>query len=100
MAVRRLKGLYLKSEGKYLEDYPSCYVEQTEALFEWRQSTPKQDIELHKRAEKMKDAAQKTPRFCAVFSHIYQFFRCKKLENEIFQRHDLRARAVRVGAEH
>ena len=52
MAVRRLKGLYLKSEGKYLEDYPSCYVEQTEALFEWRQSTPKQDIELHKRAEK------------------------------------------------
>lgn len=32
--------------------YPSCYVEQTEALFEWRQSTPKQDIELHKRAEK------------------------------------------------
>ena len=48
----------------------------------------------------MKDAAQKTPRFCAVFSHIYQFFRCKKLENEIFQRHDLRARAVRVGAEH
>ena len=32
MAVRRLKGLYLKSEGKYLEDYPSCYVEQTEAL--------------------------------------------------------------------
>ena len=21
MAVRRLKGLYLKSEGKYLEDY-------------------------------------------------------------------------------
>ncbi|MEQ2821082.1 hypothetical protein AAAV73_00510, partial [Hominicoprocola fusiformis] len=37
----------------------------------------------------MKDAAQKTPRFCAVFSHIYQFFRCKKLENEIFQRHDL-----------
>ena len=52
MAVRRLKGLYLKSEGKYLEDYSSCYVEQTEALFEWRQSTPKQDIELHKRAEK------------------------------------------------
>ena len=52
MAVRRLKGLYLKSEGKYLEDHPSCYVEQTEALFEWRQSTPKQDIELHKRAEK------------------------------------------------
>ena len=47
MAVRNLK-----SEGKYLEDYPSCYVEQTEALFEWRQSTPKQDIELHKRAEK------------------------------------------------
>ena len=52
MAVRRLKGSYLKSEGKYLEDYTSCYVEQTEALFEWRQSTPKQDIELHKRAEK------------------------------------------------
>ena len=52
MAVRRLKGLYLKSEGKYLEDYPSCYVEQTEALFKWRQSTPKQGIELHKRAEK------------------------------------------------
>lgn len=52
MAVRRLKGLYLKSEGKYLEDYPSCYVEQTEALFEWRKSAPKQDIELHKRAEK------------------------------------------------
>lgn len=52
MAVRRLKGLYLKSEGKYLEDYPSRYVEQTEALFEWRQSAPKQDIELHKRAEK------------------------------------------------
>ena len=48
----------------------------------------------------MKDAAQKTPRKSAVFSHIYQFFRCKKLENEIFQRHDLRARAVRVGAEH
>ena len=48
----------------------------------------------------MKDAAQKAPRFYAVFSHIYQFFRCKKLENEIFQRHDLRARAVRVGAEH
>lgn len=45
----------------------------------------------------MKDAAQKTPRKSAVFSHIYQFFRCKKLENEIFQRHDLRARAVRVG---
>ena len=52
MAVRRLKGLYLKSEGKYLEDYPSRYVEQTQALFEWRQSAPKQDIELHKRAEK------------------------------------------------
>lgn len=52
MAVRRLKGLYLKSEGKYLEDYPSRYVEQTEALFEWWQSAPKQDIELHKRAEK------------------------------------------------
>ena len=33
MAVRRLKGLYLKSEGKYLEDNPSRYVEQTEALF-------------------------------------------------------------------
>jgi len=48
----------------------------------------------------MKDAAQKTPRKSAVFSHIYQFFRCKKLENEIFQRHDLRARAVRVEAEH
>ena len=48
----------------------------------------------------MKDAAQKTPHESAVFSHIYQFFRCKKLENEIFQRHDLRARAVRVGAEH
>ena len=46
------------------------------------------------------DKYVKTPRFCAVFSHIYQFFRCKKLENEIFQRHDLRARAVRVGAEH
>lgn len=41
MAVRRLKGLYLKSEGKYLEDYPSCYVEQTEALFEWRTTTQK-----------------------------------------------------------
>ena len=52
IAVRRLKGLYLKSEGKYLEDYPSRYVEQTEALFEWRQSAPKQDIELHKKAEK------------------------------------------------
>ena len=52
MAVRRLKGLYLKSEGKYLEDNPSRYVEQTEALFEWRQSAPKQDVELHKRAEK------------------------------------------------
>ena len=52
MAVRRLKGLYLKSEGKYLEDNPSRYVEQTEALFEWRQNAPKQDIELHKRAEK------------------------------------------------
>ena len=26
----------------------------------------------------MKDAAQKTPRFCAVFSHIYHFFRRKK----------------------
>ena len=25
----------------------------------------------------MKDAAQKTPRKSAVFSHIYQFFRCK-----------------------
>jgi hypothetical protein len=48
----------------------------------------------------MKDATQKTPRKSAVLSHIYQFFRCKKLENEIFQRHDLRARAVRVGAEH
>ena len=53
MAVSRLKGLYLKSEGKYLKDYPSRYVEQTEALFEWRQSAPKQDIELHKRAEKL-----------------------------------------------
>ena len=52
MAVHRLKGLYLKLEGKYLEDYPSRYVEQTEALFEWRQSAPKQDIELHKKAEK------------------------------------------------
>ena len=52
MAVRRLKGLYLKSEDKYSEDYPSCYVEQTEALFEWRQSAPKQDIELYKRAGK------------------------------------------------
>lgn len=48
----------------------------------------------------MKDATQKTPRKSAVFSHIYHFFRCKKLENEIFQRHDLRVRAVRVGAEH
>ena len=46
------------------------------------------------------DKYVKTPRKSAVFSHIYQFFRCKKLENEIFQRHDLRARAVRVGAEH
>ena len=43
MAVRRLKGLYLKSECKYLEDNPSRYVEQ---------SAPKQDIELHKKAEK------------------------------------------------
>ena len=51
MAVRRLKGLYLKSEGKYLEDYTSCYIEQTEALLELRQSTPKQNIELHKIAE-------------------------------------------------
>ena len=46
------------------------------------------------------DKYVKTPRKSAVFSHIYQFFRCKKLENEIFQRHDLRAHAVRVGAEH
>ena len=34
-----------------------------------------------------------------VFTYL-SVFRCKKLENEIFQRHDLRARAVRVGAEH
>ena len=26
----------------------------------------------------MKDAAQKTPRFCAVFSHIYHLFHRKK----------------------
>ena len=34
----------------------------------------------------MKDAAQKTPRKSAVFSHIYQLFHRKKLEKQDFSK--------------
>jgi len=34
----------------------------------------------------MKDAAQKAPRFCAVFSHIYLFFAAKNFKNSFFKK--------------
>jgi hypothetical protein len=34
----------------------------------------------------MKDTAQKAPRFCAVFSHIYHLFRRKKFKKQFFQK--------------
>ena len=36
MAVRRLKGLYLKSEGKYLEDYRRRYPAHESWVRSWQ----------------------------------------------------------------